>query len=108
MKNKGDLSVVILRPSIIASTLKDPFPGWTDSLSAAGGLTVMTGIGLINFVNSEGINHFDIIPVDIVTNSILVVTANGAMQPEQLEVYNCGTSRINPLTVGNFKDYMLD
>ena len=78
MKNKGDLSVVILRPSIIASTLKDPFPGWTDSLSAAGGLMVMTGIGLINYINNKGNNRFDVIPVDIVTNSIVVVTANGA------------------------------
>ena len=38
IKNKGDMKVVICRPSIIASSLYDPFPGWTDSMSAAGGV----------------------------------------------------------------------
>lgn len=38
----------------------------------------MSGLGLINYINARGVNRFDVIPVDIVTNSILVATANGA------------------------------
>jgi len=68
LKNKGHLTVCLLRPSIIASSLREPFPGWTDSLSAAGGITMLCGMGLVNFINAAGLNRFDMIPVDIVTN----------------------------------------
>jgi fatty acyl-CoA reductase len=75
LKRKGDLPVVLFRPAIIASSAEEPFPGWTDSLSAAGGITLMSGLGFINFVNIKGDTMFDIIPVDIVTNGIIVSTA---------------------------------
>lgn len=77
-KNKGDLKCVIFRPSIIACSLNEPFPGWTDSLSAAGGLTMMIGLGLCNYFNIKGENSFDIIAVDIVSNGIIVTSANAA------------------------------
>lgn len=50
LKNKGDLNVCLLRPSIIASSLNEPFPGWTDSLAAAGGISLLVGLGLVNFI----------------------------------------------------------
>ena len=51
-KRRGDLTVCLLRPAIIASSLSDPFPGWTDSLAAAGGITLLVGLGLINYIHS--------------------------------------------------------
>jgi fatty acyl-CoA reductase len=75
-KNKGDLKCVIFRPSIIACSVKEPFPGWTDSLSAAGGLTLMIGLGLCNYFNIKGDNALDVIAVDMVSNGILVTTAH--------------------------------
>lgn len=44
------IPMLILRPSVIVASLRDPYPGWTDTLSAAGGLGVGGGIGLINYV----------------------------------------------------------
>lgn len=29
---KGNLSVVIIRPTIVTSTLKEPFPGWAEGV----------------------------------------------------------------------------
>lgn len=75
-KKRGDLQCVVFRPAIIASANKEPFPGWTDSLSAAGGVTLLSGLGLINFINITGDNCFDVIAVDIVSNGILVTAAN--------------------------------
>ena len=73
VKIKGDLNLVILRPSIVAGSWRQPFPGWTDSLAAAGGLTLMAGIGVINYLPCKVPNApFDMIPVDIVTNCIIV------------------------------------
>lgn len=47
MKNQGQVKCVIWRPSIIASSLYQPFKGWTDSMSAAGGLTVLGAFGIL-------------------------------------------------------------
>ena len=75
IKNKGDLNVCILRPSIIASSYRQPTPGWTDSLAAAGGLTMLAGLGIIKNMFSTGNTVFDLIPADYVTNSIIIFTA---------------------------------
>lgn len=45
---RGEVTLCIVRPAIIASTNSDPFPGWTDSISAAGGITYLTGLGIIH------------------------------------------------------------
>jgi fatty acyl-CoA reductase len=68
--------MVIFRPAIIGSSLEDPFPGWTDTLSAAGGLSLFVGLGLVNYANTSGKSEFDLIPVDIVTNGIIITTAH--------------------------------
>lgn len=68
----------IFRPSIIAGSLKEPHIGWTDSLGAAGGISLLTGLGVCNYINARGDNRFDVIPVDIVTNGLLVTAAYGA------------------------------
>ena len=75
IKRKGDLPVVLFRPSIIASALDQPFPGWTDSLVAAGGITLVSGLGLVNYINTTGKSEFDLIPVDFVANGIIIATA---------------------------------
>ena len=51
VKTKDHVNVVIWRPSIIGSGLQDPFPGWTDTLSAAGGLALLSALGLVQFIH---------------------------------------------------------
>jgi fatty acyl-CoA reductase len=106
--NMGNVKVVIWRPSIIASAQSEPFPGWTDSLSAAGGLTFLGGLGILKIVKGRGVNYFDMIPVDIVCNGLLIVTCNQALSnDQQLRIYNCGTSVQNPITIGQYKEIMV-
>ena len=52
--NMGNVKVVIWRPAIIASALTQPFPGWTDSLSAAGGLSFLGGLGILKYLRGTG------------------------------------------------------
>lgn len=102
MRNRGNVKVVIHRPSIIASSLAQPFKGWTDSISAAGGLTVLAGLGLLRIMPTSGKNRFDVVPADVVANSILVVAVNSAIKEIPFEVYNCGTSVQNPITMKGY------
>lgn len=41
------LPLVIVRPTIIGASFRDPFPGWIDSLVASAAIFFFTGIGLI-------------------------------------------------------------
>ena len=73
-----NLPCVLVRPSIIGCSYAEPSPGWTDTFSAAGGLTIAGSLGLINYVCGDGENIADIVPVDIVANVIITSTAMNA------------------------------
>jgi len=95
------IPVVILRPSIIGGSLKEPMVGWTDTFSAAGGLSVAVGFGLVNSINGKKDSISDLVPVDMVTNAIIVSTAIGSQKAE-LKVVHCATSHLNPITWGTY------
>jgi len=104
MQNKGHINLVIFRPSIIACGYREPFKGWTDSLSAAGGLSLLTGLGMMKYVNGHGKNPFDIVPVDFVTNGMLIATAKGGIEKDHFEIYNSGTSYSNKITMTDYRN----
>lgn len=106
LKNKGNVRCVIVRPSIIASSLEQPYRGWTDSISAAGGISIVGLIGLINNYYIPKPNILDLIPVDIVSNMILVTTAyhGSGHGKEELPVYQSTTGTQNSITVEGYMD----
>jgi hypothetical protein len=69
------LPVFLFRPSIIIGAMNEPIPGWTDTISAAGGLSLVGGIGIVNYIHGKKDNIADLIPVDLVSSSIIVGTA---------------------------------
>ena len=73
-KNRGNIPVMIVRPSIILAAYKEPLPEWTDQMAAAGPLTLMYCLGVINYAGPYQTNRADMIPVDYVSNSIIVNT----------------------------------
>lgn len=66
-----------MRPSIIGSSYRDPIQGWVDNVSAAGALFLLGGMGIVNYVRGNPNNIGDLIPVDYVTNYILVAIFKG-------------------------------
>lgn len=50
---KEKIPLVVFRPSIVISTMKEPFPGWIDNFNGPVGLLVGCGLGLIRTVNSQ-------------------------------------------------------
>ena len=71
-KIHGDLPVSIVRPSIIISCYDQPFQGWTDTMSAGGGLTYAICNGAIKYIKAKGEAIYDVIPCDFVSNTIIV------------------------------------
>lgn len=74
-KNRGNVPVVVVRPSIIGSSQSEPAPGWVDSLAAAASYVHSLGTGMANHMSGNGDVVFDVIPVDFVCNAILLATA---------------------------------
>lgn len=104
---RKDLPVVLLRPSIIGASYKEPVPGWTDTFSAAGGLSLAGGTGIVNYVRGDGDNIADLVPVDYVANTIIVATAMEANKPK-LTIIHSATSHTNPITWFNYMTWAFD
>ncbi|XP_010686048.2 alcohol-forming fatty acyl-CoA reductase isoform X1 [Beta vulgaris subsp. vulgaris] len=97
-EHKGELPVVIVRPTMICSTFKDPFPGWIQDKGSMAILSVVYGKGLVYFTHADGNTILDMIPVDMVVNSTIMSMVANANKP-CLTIYQVGSSLRNPLTL---------
>jgi long-chain acyl-CoA synthetase len=68
------LIYAIVRPAIVESSLRFPFPGWNEGFTTSAPLVLMGGGGVKGWpVRRDG--PLEIIPVDIVAAGILIVIA---------------------------------
>jgi len=95
IESRGDIPVSIVRPSIIESAWTQPFSGWIRGFRMAEPILLNFGKGLLSQFPgvSEGI--VDVIPVDIVVNTIVAVAAKGPA--EEPEIFQAATGSCNPL-----------
>lgn len=99
-KRSRDMKITIVRPSIVISTAFEPILGWTETISAMGGLTFATMLGLINYLFCDDDLILDIIPVDLVSNLIIASTAfTSQAPPGTLNVIHCSSSQQNPANI---------
>ncbi|EOA12276.1 hypothetical protein CARUB_v10007996mg [Capsella rubella] len=93
--NREDMSLVIIRPSIVTSTYKEPFPGWTEGIRTIDSLAVGYGTGKLTCFLGDLNAVSDVIPADMVVNTILVsMAAQAARQKET--IYHVSSSMRNP------------
>lgn len=70
----ADLPVAIVRPSIVIAAWKDPLPGWIDNINGPTGLMVAVGKGLLRTMHVLPKCRAEVIPVDIVVNTMIAST----------------------------------
>ncbi|XP_041970503.1 putative fatty acyl-CoA reductase CG5065 [Aricia agestis] len=70
-EQKGKLPIIIIRPSIVVSSLKEPIPGWIENFNGPAGIIVASGKGLIRAIYSDPKITNDYIPVDVITRGIV-------------------------------------
>lgn len=100
-KYQGQLPIAIVRPSIVIPSVKDPVPGWVDNVNGPMGLGVLASLGILRNIdwNYNGVS--DVIPVDYVVNTMLAVAERTSrLHKNQIKVYNCSSSSLNPQTWG--------
>ncbi|KAM7267109.1 hypothetical protein ACFE04_009275 [Oxalis oulophora] len=101
-----DMLLVIIRPTMILSTYKEPFPGWIEGLKTMDGILVSYGKGKISCFLGSKDTIFDAIPADMVVNSMMVAMVNhGSEISKNIIIYQVGSSSRNILTLGACTDY---
>ncbi|WGW13548.1 HAD-IB family hydrolase [Saxibacter everestensis] len=70
----------VLRPSIVESALRHPFPGWIDGFKVADPLILAYGRGVLPEFPGLPDSVLDIIPVDFVVNAILALVEQPSEQ----------------------------
>ncbi|XP_076954344.1 fatty acyl-CoA reductase 3-like [Bidens hawaiensis] len=93
---KGNMPLVILRPTIITSTYKEPFPGWIEGIRTIDSLAVGYGKGRLACFLGDPESIIDVIPADMVVNAMITAMAAHANQPSET-IYHVGSSVSNPL-----------
>ncbi|CAN4096693.1 unnamed protein product [Withania somnifera] len=100
---RGDIPVVIIRPSVIESTYKEPFPGWMEGSRMMDPIILYYGKGQLTgfLVDPSGV--LDVVPADMVVNATLAAMAKHGTEgkPGSSSVYQVASSSVNPLV---FKD----
>ncbi|KAF3675540.1 Fatty acyl-CoA reductase 2 [Capsicum annuum] len=101
-KMRSDVPVVIIRPSVIESTYREPFSGWMEGNRMMDPIILHYGKGQLTgfLVDPNGV--LDVVPADMVVNATLAAIAkHGAAGKPGSNVYQVASSVVNPLV---FKD----
>ncbi|CAN6893986.1 unnamed protein product [Brassica oleracea var. botrytis] len=107
---RGDVPVVIIRPSVIESTYKDPFPGWMEGNRMMDPIVLCYGKGQLTgfLVDPKGV--LDVVPADMVVNATLAAIAKHGVaktdQEPEINVYQIASSAINPLVFENLAELL--
>ncbi|XP_027908879.1 fatty acyl-CoA reductase 3-like [Vigna unguiculata] len=101
---KGNLSVVIIRPTIVTSTFKEPFPGWAEGVRTIDSLAVAYGKGKLTCFLGDLRAIVDAIPADMVVNAILVAMLAHAKHPSDDVIYHVGSSVRKPLRYSKLQE----
>ncbi|MBT6149183.1 MAG: AMP-binding protein, partial [Gemmatimonadetes bacterium] len=102
--HRRDLPLVIVRPSIIESSLLDPEPGWITGLKVMDPLLAAYGRGMVPDFPARQDITLDLIPVDKVVNTTLAAASTAT--PDHVQVYHIATGDENPVRVSEVFEYV--
>ncbi|KAL3530408.1 hypothetical protein ACH5RR_009730 [Cinchona calisaya] len=102
---RGNVPLVIVRPTIITSTFKEPFPGWVEGIRTIDSIAVGYAKGRIPCFLGDPNTIVDAIPADMVVNAMIVAMAAHANQQSEMTIYQVGSSVSNPLQFSNLHDF---
>lgn len=94
----GDDPLAIVRPSIIESALRHPYPGWIEGFRVAEPVILAYGRGALPEFPGIPEGVLDIIPVDQVVNCVLAVAGTMIEERPRRSVYHISSGGRNPFT----------
>ncbi|TVP57810.1 MAG: dehydrogenase [Halomonadaceae bacterium] len=100
-------SLTIVRPSVIESTLREPVPGWIEGVKVADAVIMAYAQQKVLFFPGRGNGVIDVIPADLVANSLLLALAEQFSAPGRQRIYQCCSGSSNPMTLKEFVDLVM-
>jgi long-chain acyl-CoA synthetase len=97
LATREELAVTIVRPSVIESALRDPFPGWNQGVNTSAPLTYLAGRGY-RFYPAKADLVLDVLPVDLAAHAMFPIMAALLLKRHE-PIYQLCTSDTNPLTM---------
>jgi len=94
---RDGLPFTIVRPAVVESALRFPFPGWNEGFTTTAPLTFLSLKGHRTYPVKKGL-VLDVIPVDHIAAGVIAAAA-ALLEDKARKVYQLGTSDSNPLRV---------
>ncbi len=102
LENRNDVPVSIVRPSIIESSIQEPFPGWIRGFRMAEPVIISYARGLLKEFPGVPEGTIDVIPVDLVVAAI--IDAAAGPRPEEPAITQVASGSVNPLRYRHLVD----
>jgi long-chain acyl-CoA synthetase len=90
----ADLPVAVVRPSIVESSLQQPFLGWNEGVNTSAPLSYLLGTYFRQLPTNKR-KRLDVIPVDVVCRGMTLIAA-ALVERRHQTVYHLATSATNP------------
>lgn len=94
----------IVRPSIIESAIRDPYPGWLEGIKVADPLILAYAARGLTHLPGRSTNRIDIVPVDYVANACVAAAAHPPT--ERVRGIAVTSTARNPLTLGQLAGHI--
>src|SRR5271156_1012337 len=95
LANRDTLNVTVVRPAIIESAMRGPFPGWDQGVNTSAPLTYLAARGY-RFYPASAELVLDVIPVDLAAHAMVPILA-ALLSRKHQPIYQLCTSDRNPL-----------
>ncbi|XP_055692936.1 fatty acyl-CoA reductase 1-like [Lutzomyia longipalpis] len=96
------LPIVIFRPSIISTSIKEPFSGWVDNYNGFTGIVTAIGTGLVRVMYTNISIKCNYQPLDVCVRSLLVAIWKHSVVPTtNMITYNCACSKEKEIMCGS-------
>ncbi|KAI3886658.1 hypothetical protein MKX03_034752 [Papaver bracteatum] len=102
----GNIPLVIIRPTIITSTYKEPFPGWSEGVRTIDSFIVAGAKGKLPCFLGNAETILDVVPGDMVANAVIVaMVAHRNQQSSNPFIYQVCSSQTDPLRSMRLREY---
>nr|XP_016440026.1 PREDICTED: fatty acyl-CoA reductase 2-like [Nicotiana tabacum] len=103
---REEIPILILRPSMIASSFKEPFPGWIQGFRVIDPSVFLYGKGDLPAFLGDPDCLVDVVPVDLVVNATMAAIAkHGYLQSPEVNVYHVASTFVNPFSLYQLFNY---
>ena len=92
------LPIAVVRPSIVETSLEQPFRGWNEGINTSAPLSYLLGTYFRQLPSNER-KRLDLIPVDMVCRGMTMIAA-ALVERRHKRLYQLATSANNPCNMG--------